>query len=58
MKSIIIIVMCRIGTSFSMMMFKWSSTEVVTYESIAHIARGIITLLVYISYIVFNLGRK
>jgi hypothetical protein len=50
--------MFSIGTSFSMMMFSWSSTEVVTYESFAHTARGMLTLLVYVAYIVFNLGRR
>jgi hypothetical protein len=48
----------RIGISFAMMMFMWTSTEVVTYESFAHTARGILTLIVYISYIVFNLGKR
>uniref|UniRef100_A0A183C3K9 MFS domain-containing protein n=1 Tax=Globodera pallida TaxID=36090 RepID=A0A183C3K9_GLOPA len=47
-----------IGTSYAMMMFGWSSTDVVTYESFAHTARGLLTLLVYCMYIFFNLGHK
>ncbi|KAL3123270.1 hypothetical protein niasHT_006813 [Heterodera trifolii] len=47
-----------IGTSFAMMMFGWSSTEVVTYESFAHSARGLLTLLVYAMYIFTDLGQR
>uniref|UniRef100_A0A914HTK3 Major facilitator superfamily (MFS) profile domain-containing protein n=1 Tax=Globodera rostochiensis TaxID=31243 RepID=A0A914HTK3_GLORO len=46
-----------IGTVFAMLMFMWSPQEVVFYESLAHIARGLLALLVYVLYIVFDLGK-
>uniref|UniRef100_A0A183C9K1 MFS domain-containing protein n=1 Tax=Globodera pallida TaxID=36090 RepID=A0A183C9K1_GLOPA len=46
-----------IGTVFAMLMFMWGPQEVVFYESLAHIARGLLALLVYVLYIVFDLGK-
>lgn len=41
-----------------MLMFKWTPREVVYYESLAHFARGLMAILVYIVYIVFNMGKR
>ncbi|KAL3072393.1 hypothetical protein niasHT_034077 [Heterodera trifolii] len=46
-----------IGTVFAMLMFLWTPQEVAFYESLAHIARGLLSLLVYALYIVFDLGK-
>uniref|UniRef100_A0A914IFY6 Major facilitator superfamily (MFS) profile domain-containing protein n=1 Tax=Globodera rostochiensis TaxID=31243 RepID=A0A914IFY6_GLORO len=46
-----------IGTSFAMLMFNWSPIEVVFYDSMAHAVRGVVALLVYVAYIIFDLGK-
>ncbi|KAF7635502.1 hypothetical protein Mgra_00005041 [Meloidogyne graminicola] len=47
-----------IGIAYAMMMFTWSATEVVYWESIAHSIRGLLALSTYIVYIVFDLGKR
>uniref|UniRef100_A0A183C535 MFS domain-containing protein n=1 Tax=Globodera pallida TaxID=36090 RepID=A0A183C535_GLOPA len=46
-----------IGSAFAMLMFRWGPREVVYYESLSHIARGLTALFVYVAYIVFDLGK-
>ncbi|KAL3108797.1 hypothetical protein niasHT_011211 [Heterodera trifolii] len=47
-----------IGTAFAMLMFKWSPVDVVFYDSLAHAVRGVVALLVYVAYIIFDCGKK
>ncbi|KAI1711508.1 major facilitator superfamily domain-containing protein [Ditylenchus destructor] len=47
-----------IGSSFAMMMFAWTPTEVVRYSSLAHAAKSLLAFAVYFAYIVFNLGKR
>lgn len=41
-----------------MMMFSWSSMEVVFNESIVNVIFGVIALITYVAYFVFDLGKK
>jgi hypothetical protein len=46
-----------LGASFAMLMFSWSATEVVRFGSLAHAAKGMIMFVVYLAYILLNLGK-
>jgi hypothetical protein len=40
-----------------MLMFLWTPKQVVVYEAMAHSARGLVALGVYVVYIAFDLGK-
>uniref|UniRef100_A0AC35TPG1 MFS domain-containing protein n=1 Tax=Rhabditophanes sp. KR3021 TaxID=114890 RepID=A0AC35TPG1_9BILA len=46
-----------IATSFSMIMFSWTSQEAIMYGSIAQGALGLLSFIVYFVYIFFKLNR-
>ncbi|KAL3102261.1 hypothetical protein niasHS_003670 [Heterodera schachtii] len=46
-----------IGSAFAMLMFRWGPKEVIYYESLSHIVRGLTALFVYVAYIVLDLGK-